>query len=110
MMVPITITGWVQKDLETQTSKKGSTYTRFDVAVTKGFGDMATKNYYECLAYSPIAERMVKAKVASGSLIQLIGDLEIKDYERKDGTKTKIPKVTVYDWCYLLKAKASEEN
>lgn len=57
-----------------------------------------------------MAERIIQAGVKGGSYIQLTGDLEIRDYERKDGTKTKIPKISVYNWCYIPRMKVKDEN
>lgn len=100
MLSTIVVSGWVKEDFSLMTSKDGMIYVRFDLAVLKGFGSKERKEYYECLVYGKLAEKMVAAGVKKGSLLQLAGDLEIKDYVRKDGTKTKIPKTTFLG-CYF---------
>lgn len=110
MLSVIVVTGWVKEDFPLREGKKGGLiYIRFDLSVQKGYGNLERREFYECLAFGTMAEKIINAGVKGGSLIQLTGNLEIRDYERKDGTKTKIPKITIYDWCYIPKAKSNEE-
>ena len=55
---------------------------------------------------------MVKAGVKKGSLIYIVGNLDITEYTRADQSKDHSPKVTLYDWCYAptSKAKPADNN
>ena len=55
---------------------------------------------------------MVKANVKKGSLIYIVGNLDITEYTRADQSKNHSPKVTLYDWCYAptSKAKPADSN
>ena len=110
MLATISVSGWVKEDFQLMAGKDGLKYVRFDLAVTKGYGNKERKEYYECLGFGQTAERLITAGVKGGSLIEVAGDLEIRDYERKDGTKTKIPKITIYNWGYLPRAKKETAN
>ena len=43
---------------------------------------------------------MMDAKVKKGSMIQIVGDLDLVEYTKRDGTTGWIPKVTLYNWNY----------
>lgn len=89
MNTPVTIitTGRVTADLELKTSQNGKNtkYVQFGLAVNKGYGEKEHPNFYNCLLYGEDAQRIIDAKVKKGSLIQIIGDQELVEYNRKDG-------------------------
>ena len=90
MNTPVTIitTGRVTADLELKTSQNGKNtkYVQFGLAVNKGYGEKEHPNFYNCLLYGEDAQRIIDAKVKKGSLIQIVGDLELVEYNRKDGS------------------------
>jgi len=109
-MITITTTGRVTADLELKTSTQGNPYLRFNLAVNKGFGEKQHPVYLQCWLYNEQAQRMINAGVKKGSLIEIVGDMDIVDYEKPDGTKATIPKVSLYDWSYGPSSKAKGEN
>ena len=86
MNTPVTIitTGRVTADLELKTSQNGKNtkYVQFGLAVNKGYGEKEHPNFYNCLLYGEDAQRIIDAKVKKGSLIQIIGDQELVEYNR----------------------------
>ena len=104
MSTPVTIStiGRVTADLELKTSTNGKNtkYIQFGLAVNKGYGDDSRANFYSCVLYGEAAQRMLDAKVKKGSLIQIVGDLDLVEYTKRDGTTGWIPKVTLYNWNY----------
>lgn len=109
-MITLTTTGRVTADLELKTSTQGNPYLRFNLAVNKGFGEKQHAVFLQCWLFGEQAQRMVNAGVKQGSLIEIVGDMDIVDYEKTDGTKTKIPKVSLYDWSYGPSSKAKGED
>jgi len=117
-MLNVTGIGRVTADLEPKKSEKGTEYIRFNFAVNKGYGDNQKTVFVKCILYGEQqVQRMVKAGVQKGSLISINGDLDLEEYEKKDKTKDKSLKVTVYDWNYVPssgkpkdEAAASETN
>ena len=111
MLISITAIGRVTADLELKTSIQGNSYLRFNLAVNKGFGEKQHPVFLQCWLFGEQAQRMVNAGVKKGSLIEIVGDMDIVNYERKDGTKTTIPKVSLYNWNYgPSSSKAIGEN
>ena len=110
MLISITAIGRVTADLELKTSTQGNSYLCFNLAVNKGFGEKQHPVYLQCWLFGEQAQRMVNAGVKKGSLIEIVGNMDIVNYEKKDGTKTTIPKVSMYNWNYLPSSKAIGEN
>ena len=120
MNTPVTIitTGRVTADLELKTSQNGKNtkYVQFGLAVNKGYGEKEHPNFYNCLLYGEDAQRIIDAKVKKGSLIQIIGDQELVEYNRKDGSPGWMAKVTLLSWnyaptnrCLLYTSDAADE-
>ena len=95
-MIQITTVGRVTADLELKESAKKVPYLRFDLAVTKGYGEGKHTVFLPCLAFQSVAQRMESAGVKKGSQIMISGDLDVVDFERRDGSKGKANKVSVY--------------
>ena len=109
-MITVTVEGWVVNDFALQQSKQGNHYARVDIAIPKGFGNKKHTVYLQCMAFGDIAERMAGANVKKGSLLSLTGDLDVEEYTRKDGSKTKIVKVTILYWSYGLTGTKKEKE
>ena len=114
MNTPVTIitTGRVTADLELKTSQNGKNtkYVQFGLAVNKGYGEKEHPNFYNCLLYGEDAQRIIDAQVKKGSLIQIIGDQELVEYNRKDGSPGWMAKVTLLSWNYAPTNRPKEEN
>ena len=114
ILTPISTFGRITADLELKTSQNGNNtpYVSFSLAVDKGFGDKEHAIFLQCVLYDEKAERIVKAGVKKGSLIYIVGNLDITEYTRADQSKDHSPKVTLYDWCYAptSKAKPADNN
>jgi single-stranded DNA-binding protein len=103
MQTTVTTMGRVTADFELLTSQneRNTTYVQFNLAVNKGYGEKEHPNFYQCVLFGAAAERMAKAGVKKGSLITIVGDLDLVDFRRKeDGSKGTIAKINLYDWSY----------
>lgn len=111
-LVTIITTGRVTADLELKTSQNGKNtkYVQFGLAVNKGYGDNEHANFYNCVAYGDAAQRIIDAKVKKGSLIQIVGDQELVEFTRKDGTQGWMAKIQLHSWNYAATNRPKETN
>ena len=109
-LITIGTIGRVTKDLEAKTSTAGKTYLCFYLAVNKGFGENEHPVFLQCWVYGEDVSRMVKAKVAKGSFLQITGDLDITKVKRDDGTEVTFPKVRVLTWSYVSAGKPKSSD
>ena len=104
MNTPVTIltTGRVTADLGLKTSQNGKNtkFVQFNLAVNRGYGENAHTNFYKCIIFGEGAQKMIDAKVKKGSLIQIIGDQELEEYQKRDGTTGWNAKLTLVHWAY----------
>jgi len=109
-LINISANGRVTKDLEVKKSAAGNAYLCFYLAVNKGYGENEHPVFLQCWVYGEDVSRMVKAKVAKGSSLHIIGDLDITKVKKDDGTEVTFPKVRVLSWSYVstVKPKADE--
>ena len=112
MNTPATIItyGRVTADFMLQTSQNGTPYVQFSLAVNKGYGDKEHPNFYQCVLYNEAAQRIMNAKVKKGSLLQIVGDLDLTEYAKNDGSKGFSAKITVMDWSYLPSTRSQSEQ
>ncbi len=87
--------------IEYKTSKGGNMYVEFSLANNRGFGEKQETDWYHCVAFDKVAERLQKAGVEKGSFVQVIGTQALEKFERKDGSKGLDVKITVLDWAYI---------
>jgi len=84
-----------------QTSQNGkTTYVSFSFAVTNGVGKDKKTDWFKCVAFGEMAERMVNACVKQGSRLQITGNLTLNSYEKADNTKGISPSIRILDWKY----------
>ena len=104
MNTPVTIitTGRVTADLELKTSQNGrnTKFVQFSLAVNKGYGENNRPNYYKCLLFGEEAQRIIDAKVKKGSLIQIVGDLDLEVQETRWLCRLECPShIVVLELC-----------
>jgi len=109
-MTTIKTIGRITKDFELKKSERsGCVYANFTLAANDGFGDNQTTMFFECTAFGADAERMIKAKVQKGSLIEVVGKFSTSEYERRDGGTGHSLKITVLAWGYIPGAGSKKE-
>ncbi len=98
----INIIGRVTKDLESQTASNGAKYVSFDVAENKGFGDNAKTQFHRCTIWGDeLVDRIVKAKVQKGSLLNIVGEQELSAYINNNGEAVPSSGINVWHWNYV---------
>lgn len=109
-MIPISAVGRTTADIEVKESIKKALYVSFDLAVNKGYGEGKHTVYLQCWAFGNMAQRLESANVKKGSQLMIAGDLDVVDFERKDGSKGKANKVYLWEWQFVGSDKSSEKN
>lgn len=95
--------------LEIKTSKKsGNQYVEFSLANDRGFGENRETDWYHCIAFDKVAERLINAKADKGSFVQVVGSQALETFERKDKSKGMAAKITLYDWAYVPAGKRDD--
>ena len=102
--------GRVTADFELREGSKGGTYTKFSLAVPKGFGEKKHTVFLDVTAFQAEAKRLEAAKVKKGSQIQIVGDLDVVEFTRKDTSKGMSLEVRLLDWSYVSGGKNSEKQ
>ena len=104
--------GRVTADLELKTSQNGKNtkYVQFSLAVNKGYGDNEHSNFYSCVAYEGLAQRLINAKVGQGSKIRIIADQDLVEYEKRNGEPGWMAKLTLIDWNYEFGGKPKDKD
>ena len=106
-----TATGRVTKDLEIQYSAEKAPYIRFNLAINKGYGENAHTIFPQCWIFGrENVDRIMRARVGKGSLIQVTGDVDLVEYKKKlNGLETgetgTVMKITVWGWDYVPTGK-----
>lgn len=102
--------GRVTADFELREGSKGGTYTKFSLAVPKGFGEKKHTVFLDVTAFHAEAKRLEAAKVKKGSQIQIVGDLDVVEFTRKDKSKGMSLEVRLLDWSYVSGGKNNEKQ
>lgn len=73
---------------------KGTAIASFRIAANKRVKDKDTgewgkgeASFYSCVAFAQRAERIIEENLATGELVFVSGDQEVREFTRKDGTK-----------------------
>ena len=110
MTTVITI-GRITKDFELRKSEKsGCVYANFSLAVKEGRGSKQKTVYYECTAFGPVAELLVKAKAKKGSLVQITGELGTSEFTRNSGKLGYSLTITVHAWSYIPGSSSGQKS
>ena len=93
-------TGHCAADAETRYSKSGDAIVSFSVAVKSGFGDKATTTWARCSMFgnrgTAVSEFLTK-----GQLVGVCGEVTLREYNKKDGSKGASLEVRVNDLTLL---------
>jgi len=89
----ITITGNLTRDPEIRFGDNGNTYTRFGVATTRrDKSGKETTSFYDVVAFGSTAANAGDS-LTKGSRVLVYGRQEVREFERKDGTKGTVVEI-----------------
>lgn len=108
MHATIIMEGRLVTDPEIRTGKHGE-YCTFRFVVNTKYGNQDLASFYNCTGTEQIANRMQKAGVKKGRMIEIIGNLNLRPYETDDGNKQISPDVGILDWHFTGSKPKSDE-
>lgn len=89
----IVIMGRITKDIELRRTNNGTSVASFTVAVDRDF-DKGKADFIECVAWKNTAEFAAKY-FTKGSKVVVIGSLQMRDWEDKNGNKRRNAEIIV---------------
>ena len=89
----ITVMGRITKDIELRRTNNGTPVASFTVAVDRDF-DKGKTDFIECVAWKNTAEFAAKY-FAKGRMAVVTGQLQMRDWEDKNGNKRKSAEIIV---------------
>ena len=90
-------TGRLGADAEMKYTQGGTAIWSGRVAVGYGYGDNKGTNWLTVKAFGKRAEGLAKLELAKGAQIGGAGELQVREYDRNDGSKGTAVEVTVND-------------
>lgn len=97
MINSITLQGRVTRDVELKKTNGGTSVCEFDIACTRNRKNEAGEyesDFFRCKCFTYTAEYAAKY-AKKGSMAYLMGRLQNRSYEGKDGTKRTITEIIV---------------
>ncbi|EON1479161.1 single-stranded DNA-binding protein [Escherichia coli] len=92
----ITLGGNVGNDLEVRYTPNGKAIGSFSFAVQQGYGDNKRAMWVTCLIFGERAEKLAP-HIRKGTKLVVNGRLDVRQYDRNDGTKGTAVEVAVND-------------
>lgn len=80
-------TGRLGRDAEQRFSQGGLAICSFTVAVDYGYGDKKGTNWVRCSLFGKRAEGGLPQYLKKGAQVAVTGELQIREYDDKDGNK-----------------------
>ena len=100
-------TGNLGRDCDTRYTQSGDAVVSFSVGVKAGFGDKATTTWANCSLFGKRGEA-VSAYLKKGTLVGIVGEVDHRKYQNKEGQDHYSLDVSVNDLTLLGGKKDSE--
>jgi len=98
----VTVSGNLTRDPELKFGDSGLARVRFGLASTRRVKEKETTSFYDVIAFGKTAEN-IHASLSKGSGVLVSGRIEVKEFERKDGTKGTAVEIVAEDVGALLR-------
>lgn len=85
-MNKIVLVGHLGKDPEMRSTQSGTNVTSFSLATNDGYGDNKKTNWHNIVVFGKTAES-VATYLNKGSLAAVVGSVQYRSWDKKDGTK-----------------------
>ena len=99
-MNSITITGALGRDSELKTTAAGKAVLNFSVANNTGYGDNKKTTWFRCTMWGARAEKL-QQHFLKGTKLLVIGEFELREYEKKDGSAGTSAEIFVKDFEFI---------
>ena len=94
------LTGNLGRDCEQRFTQPGDAVVSFSVGVKAGFGDKATTTWANCAMFGKRGES-VAPYLKKGTLVGIVGEVNLREYQDKEGQKRYSLDVRVNDLTLL---------
>jgi len=101
--------GHCAADAESRFTPSGDAVVSFSVGVKSGFGDRATTTWARCQMWGKRGEA-VSQYLVKGQLVGVTGEVTLREYDKKDGSKGSSLEVRVNDLTLLGKREGGEQS
>jgi single-strand DNA-binding protein len=81
-----TVTGNLTRDPELQFTNGGKAVVGFGIAVTRKYNDVEQTSFFNVTAWDTLGENCA-ASLHKGDRVLVAGRIEVREYDKKDGTK-----------------------
>lgn len=108
-MNKVILIGNLTKDPELRETPSGVTVCHFSLAVTRAYtndGERKT-DFFNCVAWRGLGENLARYQ-KKGSKISVVGSIEFRDYEDRDGIKRTAVDIVAQDIEFLSSRAADE--
>ena len=95
-----TYTGNLGRDCDTRHTAQGDVVVSFSVGVKAGFGDKATTTWANCAMFGKRGEAVAQY-LKKGTLVGIVGEVNLREYQDKEGQKRYSLDVRVNDLTLL---------
>ena len=107
-MNKVFLIGNLTRDPELSETSNGTAYCRFTIAVSRNYGDKET-DFFNIVTWRGQAENCGKF-LAKGKKVAVVGSLQNRSYEDKDGNKRTVTDIVASEVEFLSAANSSSEN
>ena len=108
-MVKVFLIGNLTRDAELSETQSGISVCRFSVATNRGTGDDRKTDYYNVTAWRGLGETIARYQ-KKGDKIAVIGNLEQRKYEDREGIERTVYDVIATDVEFLGSRRDGNEN
>ena len=102
------LTGNLGNDAEQRYTPGGDAVVSFSVGVKSGYGDKATTTWARCSMFGKRAEA-VAPYLKKGQLVGVVGEVNLREYDDKQGQKRSSLDVRVNDLTLLGKREGNDQ-
>ena len=108
-MNTVILIGYLGKDAESRTTRNNSTLTVLSLATNRVWKDRDTgerqsqTTWHRCVSFGPTAT--YAATLTKGAYVQIVGEIQTREYVAKDGAKKSVTEVRVRRLAHLNKTE-----
>lgn len=110
MLNKIFLTGNLTRDPELSETAQGVAYCRFSIAVNRAYPEKdgsRVADFFNCLAWRATAESCGRY-LKKGSKITVVGSVQTRTYEDKDGNKKQATEVVIQEVDFLSRSDTEQ--
>jgi single-strand DNA-binding protein len=114
MFNSVTLIGYLGSDAESRPTRNNSTLTVLSLATKRTWKNRQTgereshTTWHKCVAFGRTAE--YAAALTKGAHLQIVGEIQTREYVAKDGTKKSVTEIRVHRVVRLDRASKAEST